>query len=472
MRKFTIEEILRATGGRLLKGDTAAEVTGFAIDSRLVKAGEMFFATRGARNDAHDFLADVIARGCRSLLISEPEKLPPEAAETEGLNVIVAADPLTALQELAAWYLGTLPLKKKIGVTGSVGKTSTRDMLYYAAATTYKTGRNKKNYNSAYGLPLSILEFEPDTEIAVLEMAMDTYGEIRRLADIVRPDIAIITQIAEVNLLSMGCLENILKAKMEITAFFDENSTLIVNSTCPLLTPQQVGGAYRLLSVGAKESDDYQVKDICDFGDKGIKYTLRHKNKEYEIELPTAGAHNAFNASLAIAAAGLIGIEPKTAAAGLRDARLTGKRLYVASGNGIKVIDDTYNACEDSVKSALNTLMATEGGRKVAILGDIIGLAHRSRDAHLEVGRYAIEQGVELLIAIGDEARYYAEGARQIIESRSIEGQRALYFPQKKDFFAAMDGLLAEGDTVLVKASRGMALEEVTAEILKENKKY
>ena len=109
MRKFTIEEILRATGGHLLKGDTAAEVTGFAIDSRLVKAGEMFFATRGARNDAHDFLADVIARGCRSLLISEPEKLPPEAAETEGLNVIVAADPLTALQELAAWYLGPLP---------------------------------------------------------------------------------------------------------------------------------------------------------------------------------------------------------------------------------------------------------------------------------------------------------------------------------------------------------------------------
>lgn len=462
MKKFTIGEIVKATGGKLVCGSEKEEVLGFSIDSRETEAGNMFFATKGSRSDAHDFLQNVVDKGCKSLVVSELEKVP---GSIQGLNVILVRDTLKALQDLAKWYLKTLPLKKKIGVTGSVGKTSTRDMVYYAASVKYKTGRNKKNYNSAFGLPLSILEFEPDTEIAVLEMGMDTFGEIELLADIVRPDIAIITHITSVNLLSMSNLENILKAKMEITKFFTQNSTLIVNKSCPMLTPEKVSGDYRIISVDTKDGADYLVSDICDFGDRGIKYTLHRKDKQYEISLNTPGAHNAVNASLAIAAGELIGISPEEAAEGLRNAQLTGKRLRTCEKNGIKVIDDTYNACEDSVKSAINTLMATEGKRKVAILGDIIGLAHRAEEGHRGVGEYAAGMNVDLLIAIGEDAKYYAEGASSLMDKG-----RVLFFPEKKNFIKEKDNLLKAGDTVLVKASRGMELEEIVEEILKDKK--
>ncbi len=461
MRIFTIEEILKATGGELICGSPDDKVRGFFIDSREVEAGGVFFATKGARNDAHNFLENVIEKGCKALVISDMSKLP--ADKPKDLNVILTGDALKALQELSRWYLGTLPLRKKIGVTGSVGKTSTRDMVYYVASSKYKTGRNKKNYNSAFGLPLSILEFEPDTEVAVLEMGMDTFGEIQLLADIVRPDIGIITHITSVNLLSMKNLENILKAKMEITTFFDKNSTLIVNGSCPMLKPEKVAGDYKLITADTKEAADYVVSDICDFGDKGIKYTLHRKDKQYEVSLPTAGAHNAMNAALAIAAGELLGIDIQQAIEGLGRAELTGKRLRIREQGGIKVIDDTYNACEDSVKSAINTLIAAEGTRKVAVIGDIIGLAHRSEEAHRQIGRYAAEKGVDLFISIGGEAGYCAEEAAKIMGK-----DRAICFSEKKDFIEVMDRLLKEGDVVLVKASRGMELEEIVEEILKD----
>ena len=310
----------------------------------------MFFAIVGENNDGHDFISQVIKKGCKVVVVSDESKVP----QTEGTDVILVKNTTTALQELAKYYLRLLPLKKKIGVTGSVGKTSTRDFMYYVASTKYKTGRNKKNYNNAHGLPLSILEFDEDTEIAVLEMGMDQPGEIKLLADIVRPDIAIITKIAEVNIALMKNLDNILKAKMEITEYFDSDSPLVVNSSCPMLTPDRVGGEYNLVTV-SDESGDYLVKEICDFGDKGIKYILNRDDKDYKIVLPVAGGHNAVNSALAIAAGELIGISIEEAAEGLTRSELTGKRLKITAGNGVKVVDDTYNACEDSVKSAIDT---------------------------------------------------------------------------------------------------------------------
>lgn len=264
--------------------------------------------------------------------------------------------------------------------------------MYYVASTKYKTGRNKKNYNNSHGLPLSILEFDEDTQVAVLEMGMDSPGEIRLLAGIVHPDIAIITKIAEVNIEMMKNLENIFNAKMEITTYFDEGSTLIVNASCAMLSPERTAGPYGLVTVGTEGNRDYMVKDICDMGDKGIKFTLIRDHKEYQMSLPVPGAHNAVNAALAVAAGELIGISPQEAAEGLKRTELTGKRLKISEKNGFKVIDDTYNACEDSVISALDTLAATEGKRKVAILGDIIGLAERAEPDHKNVGAYAAKK--------------------------------------------------------------------------------
>ncbi len=458
MKEFTLKEIAAATGGRIIRGDENARIKGFSIDSREIEKGMMFFAIIGQNNDGHDYLSQAEQKGCQAAVISDESK----AASEGDMALLLVENATKALQDLAAYYLNLLPLKKKIGVTGSVGKTSTRDLMYYVASARYKTGRNKKNYNNSHGLPLSILEFDEDTEIAVLEMGMDSPGEIGLLADIVRPDIAIITKIAEVNIEMMKNLENIFDAKMEITTYFDETSTLIVNASCPMLAPERTAGPYRLVTVGTEGNMDYVVKDICDLGDKGIKFTLVRDHKEYKISLPVPGAHNALNAALAIAAGELIGIDPELAAEGLKRTELTGKRLKIIQKNGFKVIDDTYNACEDSVISALDTLAATSGNRKVAILGDIIGLAERAEPDHRNVGAHAARNGTDLLIAIGDDARYYAEGARGLMDENNI-----LYFPEKEDFIKVKDSLFKQGDVILVKASRGMEMEKIVNEIIR-----
>ena len=222
MRTFTIGEILKATGGTLYCGSEQSHVLEIATDSRKAKAGDIFFALKGEVTDGHLYLDGALRGGCRSLVVSEPEKIPQEAflQSSEEPDVIVVKDTTRALQDLAAYYLAMLPLRHKIAVTGSVGKTSTRDMLYYALRTKYKTARSMKNFNNGFGLPLSILEFPPDTEVAVLEMGMDDFGEIERLADLVRPDIALITNIGISHIEKLGSREGILQAKMEVTTYF------------------------------------------------------------------------------------------------------------------------------------------------------------------------------------------------------------------------------------------------------------
>ncbi len=463
MRKFTIAEILQATGGSLYCGSAESGILGIATDSRKAKAGDLFFALKGEVTDGHLYLDGVLRGGCRSLVVSDPEKIPKEAflQTSEEPDVIVVADTTRALQELAAYYLAMLPLQHKIAVTGSVGKTSTRDLLYYAIRNHCKTARSMKNFNNGFGLPLSILEFPPDTEVAVLEMGMDDFGEIERLADLVRPDIALITNIGISHIEKLGSREGILRAKMEVTTYFTPKDTLIVNADCDLLTPAYTAGDYHLVCVGSEPQDDFVVSDIRDFGDKGIKYCLRRKDKTYEITSPLPGAHNAGNQALVIAAAELLGITPEEAAASMQEAELTGNRLKIRQASGIKVIDDSYNASPVSVKSAIETLTATAGKRKIAILGDMFELGGESRGAHLAVGAFAGQKNLDLLIAIGKDAAYYAEGAAAHMDAAKIQ-----YFPDKNEFLTHLPGLLAAGDVVLVKASRGMALEEIADRML------
>ena len=463
MRTFSIGEILKATGGTLCCGSEQSHVLEIATDSRKAKAGDIFFALKGEVTDGHLYLDGALRGGCRSLVVSEPEKIPQEAflQSSEEPDVIVVKDTTRALQDLAAYYLAMLPLRHKIAVTGSVGKTSTRDMLYYALRTKYKTARSMKNFNNGFGLPLSILEFPQDTEVAVLEMGMDDFGEIERLADLVRPDIALITNIGISHIEKLGSREGILQAKMEITTYFRPQDTLIVNADCDLLTPRYTAGDYHLLCVGSEPQDDFVISEVQDYGDKGIKYRLRRKDKIYEISSPLPGAHNAGNQALAIAAAELLGISPEEAAAGMQETELTGNRLRIRQINGIKIIDDSYNACPASVKSALETLTSSEGKRKIAILGDMFELGGESRSGHLEVGAFAGQKNIDLLIAIGKDATYYAEGAADYLDAARIQ-----YFPNKEDFLPLLPKLLEEGDVVLIKASRGMKLEEIAARMM------
>ena len=467
MRPFTVEEIIKAVDGTLVSGEKENIVYRVCTDSRKAEPGDLFFPLKGENNDGHDFLGQVLEAGCRTIVVSDESKIPKQAFASQpgDADIIVVGDTTAALQALASYYLDCLPLKKKIAVTGSVGKTSTRDMLYYAASTSFKTGRNPKNFNNYFGLPLSIMDFEPDTEVAVLEMGMASAGEIETLARIARPDIAVITNIGVSHIENLGSREGILKAKLEVTCCFDENSVLVINADNDMLTPENVKGPYRVITVGTGENCDYRINDVCDFGDKGIEYTLCHEGKDYRIKLPVPGAHNAINASLAVAAAGLMGISPETAIKGFEQAELTEKRLNIKKQGRIKVIDDTYNACPESMKSALNTLMSTdveEGGRRVAVLGDMFELGKESPAAHLEVGRYAVEKKPDLLIAVGKDAEYIAQGAEPLGDGH------VLRYETREDLEKEVHEIIRPGDTVLVKASRSMEMEKTVKEILKE----
>ena len=467
MRPFTVEEIIKAVGGTLVSGEKENIVYRVCTDSRKAEPGDLFFPLKGENNDGHDFLGQVLEAGCRTIVVSDESKIPKQAFASQpgDADIIVVDDTTAALQALASHYLDCLPLKKKVAVTGSVGKTSTRDMLYYAASTSFKTGRNPKNFNNYFGLPLSIMDFEPDTEVAVLEMGMASAGEIETLARLARPDIAVITNIGVSHIENLGSREGILKAKLEVTCCFDENSVLIINADNDMLTLENVKGSYRVITVGTGENCDYRINDVCDFGDKGIEYTLCHEGKDYRIKLPVPGAHNAINASLAVAAAGLMGISPETAIKGFEQAELTEKRLNIKKQGRIKVIDDTYNACPESMKSALNTLMSTDvedGGRRVAVLGDMFELGNESPAAHLEVGRYAVEKRPDLLIAVGKDAGYIAQGAASLGDSH------VLRYETREDLEKEVRKIIRPGDAGLVKASRGMEMEKTVKEILKE----
>ena len=469
MRTITVKEILDTTGGRLLQGKEDGAVRGAAIDSREVTAENVFFPMKGARADGHDFLKGVLERGCRTLVISDSSKVPgADVLEEMGLaeadvNVILVEDTLKALQQLAKYYIAQLPLKKKIAVTGSVGKTSTRDMLYYVSSVKYRTGRNKKNYNNEFGLPLTILDFDENLEVAVLEMGMDSFGEIDLLADMVRPDMAVITNVGISHIENLGSREGIRKAKMEVTNYFTEDAVLIVNQACDLLQKDMVAGDYRVVTVGNDGKSDFIVSNVCDFGDKGIKYTLDRNHKQYEVNLNVPGGHNALNATLAVAAGEILGISAEDAIRGLEQAELTAKRLNVRGKNGIKVIDDTYNAAPESMRSAINTLKATKGIRRVAILSDMKELGPESRNFHREIGAYVAEQKIDFLITVGNDARYIGEGASEGLGPDSVR-----HYGTKADFLKEMDRYIRPGDVVLVKGSRSMEMEEVVKKIFED----
>lgn len=458
MRKLTIRQMKEGTKGTLIRGSETEFVSEVSIDSRKADRKSGFFAIVGDVHDAHKFLPQVVEAGCKTLIVSD-EKAVENLNYAENINIILVENTVKALQDLSAYYLNSLDIKK-IAITGSTGKTSTRDLTYAACSIKYKCGKNEGNLNNHIGVPLTILSFDEDVEVGVFEMGMDRLGEIDRLADIVRPQIGIITNIGMSHIENLGSQQGIFQAKMELTNYFTEDNTLVISQDEEFLTKQRTSGKYRLVATGMNGKSDYIISDIDDFGAEGIQFTLEYHQKTQRFRLPVPGRHNALNGALAVAAAGQLGISMEQAAQGLSKVVLTDKRLSVKGHNGIKVIDDTYNASPDSMKSALDVLMHTPGLRKIAILGDMFELGAVSKSQHELVGIYAAEQGVQQIIAIGDHAQYLADGAK------SLNHKAVFYYKNKESFLKEMSSMIEKGDVILVKGSRGMEMEKIVKKLM------
>ncbi len=460
MKKITISEIEKATNSRLLCGKGENIISAVCTDSREAKAGDIFFALIGENQDAHKYAEGAYKNGCTSFVMSDEAAAANLIEKATDVDIVMTQDTTKALQLLAKWYIGTFEGLKVIGITGSNGKTSTKDMLYYICREKYKTVCNKGNLNNHIGMPLTILSMDEGTEVAVLEMGMSAFGEIHTLVDIARPQIGLITTIGISHMEHLGSREGILKAKMEITDFFDENCVLIVNGENDLLTPENTKGNYRLVSTGEKGKKDLRISDIDDMGEKGIKFKLEHDLVLQQFRLGIPGCHNANNASLAVAAGLELGITLEEAARGLSKMVLTEKRLNIRGKNGYKVIDDTYNASPDSMKSAINVLASTKGIRKVAILGDMYELGKDTEKFHMEVGAYAHDKKTDCLIAVGKLGKFIAQGAQEA----GMKDVKA--FETKAELTKKLHELVKPGDVILVKASRGLAMEEIVKKIL------
>ncbi|MFR7989344.1 MAG: UDP-N-acetylmuramoyl-tripeptide--D-alanyl-D-alanine ligase [Anaerovoracaceae bacterium] len=459
MNEITIEKIVDATNGKLLSGSKDNVIQEVCTDSRTAKKGDLFVPIIGEVHDAHKFIPQAYERGCRAFLVSRTEA----ADGLKDCQIILVGDTTGAVQDLAAVYLEGLGLKK-IAVTGSVGKTSTRDMVHAILSEKFRTGTAKKNFNNSIGVPLTIFSFDDSLEAAVLEMGMDHAGEIHRLAEIIRPDIGIITNvgISHIENFADG-RDGILKAKMEITDYFGPTNTLVINSDNDMLKKADFSGGYKLIRVGEEPEADYRISDIRDYGEKGIRYTLSAEGKEYEICLHVPGAHNAVNSALAIAGCRQMGVTTEQAISGLAHLELTGKRLAVKEKNGITVIDDTYNAAPASMKSLIDTLVHTDGQRKIAVFAGMNELGAESPKYHREVGEYAGKRDLDLLITVGEKAEDIAVGYRNVKDCG-----KAVHFDRKEDLYPEIKNLFRTGDVIAVKGSRLMEMEQVAAEILKE----
>lgn len=456
MNKTSISEIVNAAGGKLIKGSADNFITGVKHDSRECAEGDMFVAIAGENQDGHKYIPDVISKGCRTFLVSHTDGWY-EKVEHEDVNVILVDDTVYAMGEIAKWYLGTLKARR-VAVTGSVGKTSVRDMIYYVLSEKYNCGRNLKNYNNNVGLPISIFRFDDTTEAVVLEMGMDNFGEIRRLSSLVRPEVGVITTIGVAHIEKLGSRQGIFEAKMEITENIlpkSEGGTLVYARDEEFLNGVKTKGDYNEISVGTDGHSQYIISNVDDFGLEGIEFTLEHQEEIRRIKLPVAGRHNAMNAGIAIAVGGALGVGIDEAMRGLAKADLTGRRLNKVQGKKLTVIDDTYNANPDSMKSALKVLeMSACKGNRVAILGDMFELGEESARLHHSVGLFARGCNIDKLVAVGDEAAEIARGA----EGGNVEVH---YFKTKEDFYPHMSEITGEGDIVLVKGSRGMKMEDI-----------
>ncbi len=464
MKKLTLRKVSEMSGGSILRGNESDYVTGVSTDTRTIEAGDLFVALTGENTDGHKYLGKAVERGCRAAVVS---KNMPEYEKYEGVTLILVEDTLKALQKLAKAYIAGFDDLIKIGITGSTGKTGTKEILYGALCGKYETAKNTGNLNNHIGMPLTALKVEEKHKAAIFEMGMGNFGEVALLADIARPKIGIITNIGVSHISELGSRENILKAKLEITDYFDESSVLVINADNDLLAAEDWNKKnYRVVKVGRNSESDYVIKEIVNRNEKGIILKLEISGKIYEFNIPVPGVHNGYNGALAVAAAVEAGVSPEMIAETIVRCSQTEKRLVISeSSSGIRVIDDTYNASPDSMKAGIDVLLSLEGKRKIAVLGDMLGMGKDSEKYHREVGKYAADKALDMVITVGKDGRYISE------EAASILGRdKVFHFDTKESMTAKADELLKSGDTVLIKASRAMGMELIAEYLLKDRR--
>ncbi len=430
-------------------------IQGVSTDSRKINKGCLYVPLAGERFDGHDYADQALASGAGAILWQEDHGTPPEGP------VILVQDTLVALQSLASSYLKESEAKV-VGITGSNGKTTVKDMVTALLETKFKVHKTQGNFNNQIGLPLTVLDMPEDTEIVVLEMGMSGRHEIELLSSIAQPDTAIITNIGESHLLQLGSREEIARAKVEIISGMKPGGLLIYHGDEPLIPmvlaePEtKKPDSFNTFTFGTEQDNDDYPTGIM-FHGRGIIFTS-HRHSGEGFSLPLLGRHNVINALAALAAAEHYGVSDEQIREGFSGLRLTSMRIEcIETEHGVTVLNDAYNASPVSVKAALDVLADMKGyRRRIAVLGDMLELGDNEQEYHAEIGRYLSPDMVDMVYTYGPLSVHTAEAASPHLP----EGQ-VIAFSDKQALIDALVQEVSNKDIVLVKASRGMKLEEV-----------
>jgi UDP-N-acetylmuramoyl-tripeptide--D-alanyl-D-alanine ligase len=459
MKPLSLIEVIQAIDGKLLSGTPGTVVTGVSIDSRTVREGELFFAFPGKRVDGHDFVEQALKKGAIGAVISKPILIKTPK------NLVLVKNTLKALQDLARYYRTTLSAPV-VAVTGSTGKTTTKDLIAAVLSVRYQVHKTEGNQNNEIGLPLTLLRATDHHQFIVLELAMRARGEIAELAEICKPCVGVITNIGKTHLEKLGSQAEIAEAKGELLTSLPPEGCAVLNGEDPwqrLLATRVTG---EVIFYGERNEFPIRAQDVNLRGLEGIDFLLLTPAGKASCFLPLPGKHNLRNALAAAAVGHLFGLTPEEISEGLAKAKVTGMRLEVKEGlKGSKIIDDTYNASPDSVKAALQLLAAVaQKKRAIAVLGDMYELGSYEVPGHREVGETAAELRIDYLFTVGFLAEEIARGARE----KGMPPERVRSFPDNQEALAFLYSFLEPGDLVLVKGSRAMHMEEIVAGLCKQ----
>lgn len=447
MAEFTTEEVLAATHGTLVQDGEYTVFNGISTDTRTIVSGNLFVALVGEKFDGHDFIPQALEKGAGGILVSKEVKGVDDAA------VFLVNNTLKGLQDLAHFHRRrfTIPI---IAITGSNGKTTTKDMTAAALSSRFHVLKTQANYNNEIGLSLTLLQLTKEHQAAIVEMGMRGRGEIASLAQIAEPTLAIVTNVGETHLELLGSLENIAAAKAELVEAIGKDGITVLNADNEYVYEMRHKVKGQVIFFGTNSHADVKAQKIQNSED-GVVFECATEKSTFPVSLPIPGRHNVYNALAAIAAALALGLTHNEFVSGLAGLSLSGMRLAVAQYGDYTVINDAYNASPMSMLAALDALNDVAKKRKIAVLGDMLELGDIAVEAHRNVGKRIAKGKIDVLVTIGELAGHIAAaaieyGAPVVIACESHEAAKK-----------ALKRNMEQGDTILIKGSRGMKMEKM-----------
>ena len=458
-KNITVEEILKATNGTLIYGSKLEECESFSKNTKEIKEGDVYIGFRGERFDGGKFYEDALKNGAKGAIINKIDGL--EIKRLENKFVIQVDDTVEAVGQIAK-------LKREkynipvIAITGSVGKTSTKDIIYSVVSQKYNALKTQENMNNHIGMPMTILGLR-DHEALVVEMGMNHFGELSKLTAIAKPTIAVITNVGTAHIGNLGSRENILKAKLEILEGMDKK-VLVINNDNDLLHKFYLENKdVEIHTYGIENESEVTAENIV-LNENESEFVCNIKGEKFNVKVPVGGIHFVYNALCAATVGTLLGLSKEQIENGIKTFELTKKRMDITElKNGVTIINDSYNASFESMQASLKYLSGLNAKRKIAVLGDMFELGEYSKELHEKVGKEVVKNKIDILVCCGDSAKYIVNMAKK----EGMPKEKVFYFDNKEQIEKFIRENAQNGDSVLFKASNGMKFFNIVENLIK-----